>query len=459
MTRRRRIRSSSSASATSSCATTASGCEVVQELERRAGRGDPALPAGTALVDGGTLGLDLLPLVTTARGPRPRRRRGSAGAARHRGGPPRRGDLRGGAPAATAAGRSRWAGRPGRAARRRPAGRERSCGDRARRHPAGRDRRRAGARPAAIRRRRCPAAIEITLRRAPSDDGIAAGDAARTGSSPARTQRSARHETATGPDDHASSSWPTSSSWRSSRSALVVDLAAARTPAGHPAQAESAPSASPEPMPMGLAHIPTSNCLPAVPRDGRQSAGLKPVPAIGHPLEGWRDASSATPTSGWAERRPGHAGIPRGGVPQLPQGRPAAARRSRSPIRSCRTSRASTATAATPTCRRAWSAPTRTSAGCATSPTPPPPPEYPHPGPAPDLPDLPPVAPRSAPCRSTTPSARTRPASCATTSRWPRRGRPPRPGRPGCRPRSRRRRPAADDSAGEPRRRVGATRL
>ena len=44
------------------------GVEVVREIERRAGRGVPGLPVGTALVDGGTLGLGLLPLVTGARG-------------------------------------------------------------------------------------------------------------------------------------------------------------------------------------------------------------------------------------------------------------------------------------------------------------------------------------------------------------------------------------------------------
>jgi hydrogenase maturation protease len=44
------------------------GVEVVREIERRASRGDPGLSAGTALVDGGTLGLGLLPLVAGARG-------------------------------------------------------------------------------------------------------------------------------------------------------------------------------------------------------------------------------------------------------------------------------------------------------------------------------------------------------------------------------------------------------
>ena len=43
------------------------GVEVVREIERRAGRGDLELPAGTMLIDGGTLGLNLLPLLAGAR--------------------------------------------------------------------------------------------------------------------------------------------------------------------------------------------------------------------------------------------------------------------------------------------------------------------------------------------------------------------------------------------------------
>jgi len=43
------------------------GVEVVREIERRAGRGDLELPAGATLVDGGTLGLNLLPLLAGAR--------------------------------------------------------------------------------------------------------------------------------------------------------------------------------------------------------------------------------------------------------------------------------------------------------------------------------------------------------------------------------------------------------
>jgi len=43
------------------------GVHVVRELECLAERGAVPLPAGTALVDGGTRGLDLLPLITDAR--------------------------------------------------------------------------------------------------------------------------------------------------------------------------------------------------------------------------------------------------------------------------------------------------------------------------------------------------------------------------------------------------------
>lgn len=42
------------------------GVAVVRELERRAAEGRLDLPPGTRLVDGGTLGLDLLPLLSSA---------------------------------------------------------------------------------------------------------------------------------------------------------------------------------------------------------------------------------------------------------------------------------------------------------------------------------------------------------------------------------------------------------
>lgn len=43
------------------------GVRVVREVERRVAAGEVALPPGTRLVDGGTLGLDLLPLIDDAR--------------------------------------------------------------------------------------------------------------------------------------------------------------------------------------------------------------------------------------------------------------------------------------------------------------------------------------------------------------------------------------------------------
>lgn len=43
------------------------GVHLLRELERRAGRGDVVLPRDTRLVDGGTMGLDLLPRLAGAR--------------------------------------------------------------------------------------------------------------------------------------------------------------------------------------------------------------------------------------------------------------------------------------------------------------------------------------------------------------------------------------------------------
>lgn len=43
------------------------GIHVLRELERRAGQGDVALPPDTRLIDGGTMGLDLLPQLAGAR--------------------------------------------------------------------------------------------------------------------------------------------------------------------------------------------------------------------------------------------------------------------------------------------------------------------------------------------------------------------------------------------------------
>jgi len=85
----------------------------------------------------------------------------------------------------------------------------------------------------------------------------------------------------------------------------VIILSTRSTPPGHPAQS---PSASVELMPMGLAHIPTSNsCLLCHETGGE--AGLKPVPALGHPLEGWRQCLTCHTNEKLGRTAPGHQGI------------------------------------------------------------------------------------------------------------------------------------------------------
>ena len=91
---------------------------------------------------------------------------------------------------------------------------------------------------------------------------------------------------------------------------LVINLVGSATP-GHPAQLEpsAAASASPELMPMGLAHIPTSSsCLLCHETGGE--AGLKPIPAIGHPIEGWTRCAVCHTDERLGRTAPGHTGIP-----------------------------------------------------------------------------------------------------------------------------------------------------
>jgi hypothetical protein len=82
------------------------------------------------------------------------------------------------------------------------------------------------------------------------------------------------------------------------------------TKPGHPAQASAAPSASASPdlMPMGLAHIPTNNACVLCHESGG-SAGLKTVPALGHPLEGWRACLTCHTNEELGRKAPGHEGI------------------------------------------------------------------------------------------------------------------------------------------------------
>lgn len=78
--------------------------------------------------------------------------------------------------------------------------------------------------------------------------------------------------------------------------------------AGHPAQASAAPSASIEVMQMGLAHVPTSDAC-VLCHDSGGSAGLKVIPAIGHPLEGWRRCAACHTNDKLGATAPGHADI------------------------------------------------------------------------------------------------------------------------------------------------------
>jgi hypothetical protein len=76
---------------------------------------------------------------------------------------------------------------------------------------------------------------------------------------------------------------------------------------GHPAQAS--PSMSLDLMSMGPAHIPTSASCTLC-HDGGGSAGLKSIPYLGHPLEGWRRCQTCHTNEALGRAAPGHAGIP-----------------------------------------------------------------------------------------------------------------------------------------------------
>ena len=89
--------------------------------------------------------------------------------------------------------------------------------------------------------------------------------------------------------------------------AVVVVSNLGSTP-GTPAQLEPTPSPSQDTIPMGLAHIPTSNsCLLCHERGG--AAELKPIPAIGHELEGWTSCLTCHDDASLGRKAPGHLGI------------------------------------------------------------------------------------------------------------------------------------------------------
>jgi len=79
-----------------------------------------------------------------------------------------------------------------------------------------------------------------------------------------------------------------------------------------PRTAEESPAASASPsiptMEMGLAHIPTSaDCLLCHVSGG--SAGLKVIPAVGHPIMGWTACLTCHTNEKLGREAPGHEGI------------------------------------------------------------------------------------------------------------------------------------------------------
>jgi hypothetical protein len=89
----------------------------------------------------------------------------------------------------------------------------------------------------------------------------------------------------------------------------VVIISSFRSTPGVPAQLEPTPSPSSDTIPMGIAHIPTTNsCLLCHETGGE--GGLKPIPALGHPLEGWRSCTVCHTDESIARTAPGHDGIP-----------------------------------------------------------------------------------------------------------------------------------------------------
>jgi hypothetical protein len=91
---------------------------------------------------------------------------------------------------------------------------------------------------------------------------------------------------------------------------LLLALVKTVPTAGHPDQASpsASPSSSPSLMAMGLAHIPTSNACVLCHETGG-SAGLKVVPALAHPLEGWRQCLVCHTNEVLGRVAPGHDGI------------------------------------------------------------------------------------------------------------------------------------------------------
>jgi hypothetical protein len=88
---------------------------------------------------------------------------------------------------------------------------------------------------------------------------------------------------------------------------LILDRISGPAP-GHPVQAAADASPSPDTMQMGLAHIPTSNNCELCHVAGG-TVGLKTVPSILHPIEGWRRCLTCHTNESLGRTAPGHDGI------------------------------------------------------------------------------------------------------------------------------------------------------
>jgi hypothetical protein len=78
---------------------------------------------------------------------------------------------------------------------------------------------------------------------------------------------------------------------------------------GIPAQLETVRPGSSDLVDMGIAHIPTtSSCLLCHETGG--SGGLKPIPPLGHDIEGWERCLICHSNESLAKTAPGHEGIP-----------------------------------------------------------------------------------------------------------------------------------------------------
>jgi hypothetical protein len=88
--------------------------------------------------------------------------------------------------------------------------------------------------------------------------------------------------------------------------AVSILLGLANTPGSQPAQLAALPSASHELIPMGNAHIPTTNACILCHGAGGE---VKAIPAILHPIEGWRRCVTCHASGELGRTAPGHDGI------------------------------------------------------------------------------------------------------------------------------------------------------